>query len=137
MLRIPFVRCVHTAAKNSFAKIGIVGAALNIGQKLPGVSKGPLAIRGGGLIENVKAFNPFVDVKDFGDVSEALLNMPGSTKMPENMGNYPVFPTTMKLLSDKVLQVLEEDRICWTLGGDHSVAVGMSRLELWLSFESN
>lgn len=129
------MRSVHTVAKNAFTKIGIVGAPFNIGQKLPGVSKGPLAIRDGGLIENVKAFNHFVDIQDFGDVSEAILNIP---KMPENMGNYSVFPKTMKCLSDKVSQVLEDNRICWTLGGDHSIAVGMSRSrsKLWLSFES-
>lgn len=118
-----FVRNASTAVKNSITKVGLVGAAFNKGQKLMGVEKGPEAVRAGGLIENVKEFNQCVDIKDFGDVNEVQTKF-FDRQLPKNMSHYPYFAATMRNLSDKVKQVLDEDRMCWTIGGDHSIAVG-------------
>lgn len=108
--------------KQAISRVGIVGVPFNKGQRLNGVALGPKFIRNGGLVENIKEFNHNVDIRDFGDVQEDELKI--DEKLPENMLNYKYHSATMKQLSDKVLNVLNDDRICWNLGGDHSIAVG-------------
>lgn len=118
-----FVRNASMAAKTAITRVGLVGAAFNKGQKLLGVERGPQAVRAGGLIENVKEFNPNVDMKDFGDVTEIQTKF-FENQLPKNMAQYPYFAATMRSLSDKVQEVLNDNRMCWTIGGDHSIAVG-------------
>lgn len=104
--------------------MGIVGVPFDKGQRLSGVSLGPGVIRKGGLIEDISEFNPWVDFKDFGDVAEQRMDILSDISSPKNMRNYDFFASTMQRLSDKVLEVYRDDRMCWTLGGDHSIAVG-------------
>lgn len=108
----------------SLTKVGIIGVPFNKGQKLNGVAYGPNAIRNGGLIENIKEFNEHVNILDYGDVIESDGTLLNGENVPKNMGNFAIFADTMKRLSDKVYEVLNDGRICWTLGGDHSIAFG-------------
>lgn len=111
--------------EHSVCRVGIVGVPFNKGQRLCGVSLGPEAIRKGGLVEEIKTFNEWVDIKDYGDVIEYTADLSTTNDpLPKNMRNYATFAGTMQRVSDKVLEVYRDNRICWTLGGDHSVAVG-------------
>lgn len=47
-----------------------------------------------------------------------------ASESPKNMFNYHEVVSTMQNLSDKVLEVLKDNRMCITLGGDHSVGFG-------------
>lgn len=118
-------RCVATAVIDpSVTRVGIVGVPFNKGQSKCGVSLGPQAIRNGGLIEDITEFNQWVDIHDYGDVNEFKVESAKAESSPHNMLNYATFAPTMKRLSDKVLEVYRDNRMCWTLGGDHSIAVG-------------
>lgn len=63
----------------------------------------------------------FVDIVDYGDIK---LGEPTQLPNPPNMHNYHEVVNTMRNLSDKVFQVLSDGRLCVTLGGDHSLAIG-------------
>lgn len=64
-----------------------------------------------------------VDIKDYGDIT---LGKICDAESPKNMFNYHEVVSTMQNLSDKVLEVLKDNRMCITLGGDHSVGFGKS-----------
>lgn len=109
-------------------KIGLLGVPYNSGTATNFADKidilGPKLIRqNGGLIEEIEEFNENVDIKDFGDlpINDAQSELKLS---PKNMENYGGFMPLMKLLSEKVQEIRAENRICITLGGDHSLAVG-------------
>lgn len=46
----------------------------------------------------------------------------------QNLKNIEHVAGCCKELSDKVHQVLSDGRVCLTLGGDHSIAIGKSML---------
>lgn len=105
-------------------KVGIVGVPFKKGQRLSGVELGPDCIRKGGLVEEIKEFNHWVDIKDYGDVGERVAKIGKGLPIPSNMLNYGAFVGTMEALTEKVHEVYRDNRMCWTLGGDHSIAVG-------------
>lgn len=102
-------------------KIGIIGVPFGKGQRRNGVHLGPKAIRDAGLVQEIINFNQNVDIKDYGDVPEVDVDV---TSLPKNMQNYHTVIGTMRNLSHRVNQVLNEDRMCVTLGGDHSLGIG-------------
>lgn len=123
-------RYMTTSVHRSMTRAGIVGVPFNKGQPLGGVALGPQAIRDGGLVKDIKGFNPWIDIQDYGDVNEHSATITNTGTLPENMRNYEIFAGTMQRLSDKVLEVYRDNRMCWTLGGDHAIAVGETRVQL-------
>lgn len=119
-----------TSMQRSMERVGIVGVPFNKGQPLDGVALGPQAIRDGGLVEDLKEFNQWIDIQDYGDVNEHSAKITNTQTMPTNMRNYEIFAGTMQRLSDKVLEVYRDNRMCWTLGGDHAIAVGETEVQL-------
>lgn len=110
----------------SATKIGIVGVPYRYGTNGDyGVERAPGLLRDRHLAAKIVEFNENVDIKDFGDVvaSEPQVAS-GGPKCPDNMHNYDRFMPTMHRLSDKIGEVRRDGRICVTLGGDHSIAVG-------------
>lgn len=107
-------------------KVGLLGVPFNRGVKEPGIigtELAPKAIRNGGLVKEITGFNELVDLKDFGDLTIDSNNVKQSA--PVNMHNFNTgFQSTMQRLSDKVQEIRKEKRICITIGGDHSIAVG-------------
>lgn len=119
---------MSTTMDRSVARVGIVGVPFNKGQQKSGVSLAPQAIRKAGLVEEIKEFNQWVDIRDYGDVYERSAEIANAKLLPKNMPNYAIFAGTMQRLSDKVLEVYRDNRMCWTIGGDHSIAVGKFKL---------
>lgn len=102
-------------------RIGIIGVPFSKGQTKPGVSLGPKAIRAGGLIDEIKSISDKFDVKDFGDITyEKII----SSKPPVNMKQFDEVAGCNKSLSKKIGEILNDNRMCITLGGDHSIGVG-------------
>lgn len=64
----------------------------------------------------------WVDIVDYGDIK--LGTTPPNSITPNNMANYFEVINTMRNLSDKVFEVLSDQRLCVTLGGDHSLGIG-------------
>lgn len=62
-----------------------------------------------------------MDVKDYGDVEIPSCYEPVDV---DNMKNLPLISACNKNLSDMVSQVLKDDRVAVTIGGDHSIGVG-------------
>lgn len=102
-------------------KVGIIGVPFSKGAKVSGVQLGPKAIRDAGLVKEINDFHPDVDIKDYGDVPEVDVELP---TLPKNMPNYQTVVGTMRNLSQRVSEVLNEGRTCITLGGDHTIAIG-------------
>lgn len=105
-------------------KVGVVGIPYNRGtSKKPGTELAPNVIRQSGFIKQIKEFHPNVDIKDFGDVVVNDIHQTFET-MPKNMLNYTGLMPLMKRISEKIQEIRDEKRICITLGGDHTIAIG-------------
>ncbi|XP_076062254.1 arginase, hepatic-like [Oratosquilla oratoria] len=99
--------------------IGVVGAPFNKGQPKPGVVFGPRSIRQTNLIEHLQQQGH--DVKDYGDVemtSHGTGELVGGCRQGVEVLDYT------KQLSRAVQQTVLDKRVCLTLGGDHSIAMG-------------
>lgn len=102
-------------------KIGIIGVPFSKGQRRNGVHLGPKAIREAGLIQQIQEFNQNVDIKDYGDVPEVDVEV---AAVPKNMHQYKTVMGTMRNLSHRVSEILNDARLCITLGGDHTTGLG-------------
>lgn len=60
-------------------------------------------------------------MKDYGDVETSGLE---EKVKVANMYHLPLISACNKKLSEKVTEVLKDDRIAVTIGGDHSIGVG-------------
>jgi len=83
-----------------------------------GVGSGPEAFRKLGLIEQLRGLG--CDVKDFGDVTYEQIE--GLTV--KNMTALGHIAACQKEVSDSVIRILNEGRMCLTIGGDHSCGIG-------------
>ncbi|XP_042189055.1 arginase-1-like [Callorhinchus milii] len=116
---VVFREGVSTICKRFNHKIGIVGAPLSKGQKKEGVRKGPDAIRNAKLLEKLQVGG--LNVEDYSNLKfvEVLGDEPfKSARWPRTVG------AANQKLSQAVARVKRDDRLCVTLGGDHSLAIG-------------
>ncbi|XP_077286666.1 arginase [Arctopsyche grandis] len=113
-----FYRHFSKVVKDS-RKIGIVGVPFEKGQKKVGVSLAPKRIRDSGLISQLMDIEG-IDIKDYGDV-EAQQVPQGHV---ENMLELAHVSACTKELSKMVTTVLNDGRMCVTIGGDHSIGIG-------------
>lgn len=115
-----FVRNISLKKWKPLNKVGIVGVPFEKGQKKYGVSVAPTAMRAAGLVEHLREIDG-LDVKDYGDVEfQAADVSPGV----ENILHLPQVSACNKALSSKVSEILKDDRIAISIGGDHSIGVG-------------
>ncbi|CAB3237168.1 unnamed protein product [Arctia plantaginis] len=101
-------------------KVGVVGVPFEKGQKKYGVSVAPAALRSAGLLEALREIDD-LDVKDYGDIDTSSPELDLHVK---NMDHLSMVSNCNKRLSEQVTQVLKDDRIAVTIGGDHSIGVG-------------
>ena len=99
--------------------IGVVGAKLCLGSGKNGAQYGPDAMRKMGIIERI---GQYAGVVDFGDIaqSEAVCDAQSDPKLKylEQVAEFN------HKLSDKVHEILEQEKFSLVLGGDHSLAIG-------------
>ncbi|XP_052563992.1 arginase, hepatic [Culex pipiens pallens] len=108
--------------KINYEKIGIVGVPFEKGQRKKGVGLGPKAIREAGLIDSIQEISNKLDIRDYGDIRYEALNLQG--RLAANMKKLEHVASCTRFLSERVTQVLNEERLCLTLGGDHAIAIG-------------
>ncbi|XP_077986199.1 arginase-1-like [Glandiceps talaboti] len=99
--------------------IGVLGVPIHTGQQKQGVQNGPTAMKDAGLIEKIKELEN--EVEDYGDIVFIDIEDDppfGITKNPRNVG------AANKKISDMVSKVIQDNRMCISLGGDHSMAIG-------------
>ncbi|KAK9875152.1 hypothetical protein WA026_005943 [Henosepilachna vigintioctopunctata] len=104
-------------------KVGILGVPFSKGNGKTGAEQAPTAILEHGLLKSLTNFdaNPNLDVEDFGEVkfSSKKLKRPVS-----DIKNYAEFIGCIERVSKRVHSIIEEGRLCITIGGDHSIAAG-------------
>lgn len=101
-------------------KISLVGAPLDLGASLRGVSLGPDAIRYAGIKERLERIG--YEVIDEGNVvvkKEEAFTVPNS-----NLKNLNVVVDANKELCTKVDKAMKDGNFPLILGGDHSIAIG-------------
>jgi len=102
--------------------VSVVGAGYKGGQPKSGVEQGPKAIREAGLVSELYQLG--WEVNDIGDLS--FENVPAEEdpqsaegiKSPRQVGG------ACKKIFDSVYKHAVEGKLCLTLGGDHSLAIG-------------
>ncbi|XP_068087671.1 arginase-1 [Hyperolius riggenbachi] len=99
--------------------VGIIGAPFSKGQPRGGVEEGPIHIRRAGLLEKLEDLE--YDVKDYGDLHFA--DVPRDEPF-QNVKNPRTVGQATEKLANVVSEVKRSGRVCLTLGGDHSLAVG-------------
>ncbi|XP_056635810.1 arginase, hepatic [Diorhabda sublineata] len=103
------------------SKIGIIGVPFGKGASKTGANNGPEAIRTGGLFEQLSGFYDKSLIHDYGNIAYKVLER---HKSIPNMKEYNEMVSCNEEVSRKVEELLRDDHICLTLGGDHSIAVG-------------
>jgi arginase len=101
---------------------GIVGVPFDKGQRKSGVGLGPTFLRNAGLIEHLQEISPSHNIKDYGDIQYEANNLGG--RLTDNMSMLNHVAACNEALSTQVTQVLNDNRICLTLGGDHAIGIG-------------
>jgi len=100
--------------------VGIIGAALDLGQGRRGVDMGPSAIRYAGLEERLQSLG--FTVRDHGNVETAV---PEATSLRDERARFlPEIKATCERIAAKVVEEVDGGAIPLVLGGDHSVAIG-------------
>lgn len=101
-------------AHHSSKRIGLYGACFDQGQPHEGVGEAPTIIRQAGLIDKLKQ-KGCLDIVDFGDI-----------RLPREQGKMDQASVLKfnKAVAAQVEKILREDRVCLTIGGDHSVGMG-------------
>lgn len=61
-------------------------------------------------------------MKDYGNIEYKSKDLHG--RLADNMKDLRDFAECTKELSNQVQNIIKDNRICITLGGDHSIAVG-------------
>lgn len=106
-------------------KIGVIGVPYNRGtSKKVGTELAPNVIRQSDFIKKIHEFHENVDIKDFGDVAVNDIEQTLEST-PKNILNYAGLMPSMKRISEKIQEIRAENRICITLGGDHTIVVGL------------
>uniref|UniRef100_A0A1Y1N303 Arginase n=1 Tax=Photinus pyralis TaxID=7054 RepID=A0A1Y1N303_PHOPY len=100
-------------------EIGVIGVPFENGQRKVGVGNAPKFLRDAGLIKSLQKIHDKIDVKDYGDIVYSI-DHDISNSVP-NMLMYEHMVACTKVLSKQVTRVLNDGRICLTLGGDHSI----------------
>lgn len=103
-------------------RIGIIGVPFDKGQTKNGVSYGPDAIRNGQLLDRLHAISSSIDVRDYGNIQYTSKELHG--RLADNMKKLRDFAYCTMALSKQVQTIIRDNRVCVTLGGDHSIAVG-------------
>lgn len=111
--------CSTVVSKN----IGVIGVPFSGGQGKVGVNDGPKFLRAAGLIDDLKSISHSLNIKDYGDIK---YHIPSENwvRSVENMSKLEHVAACNQELSKTVQNILKDGRVCFTLGGDHSIAIG-------------
>jgi arginase len=100
--------------------VGVIGAALDLGQNRRGVDMGPSAIRYAGLEDRLRSLG--YEVRDLGNVETAQAE--ATTVADEHARYLPEILETCARVAALVGACVAEGCVPLVLGGDHSVALG-------------
>ena len=68
------------------------------------------------------------DIKDYGDVATSISSSENDQKVMRGARNFSTVAGFNATLSSSVADIVRSGRVCITLGGDHSVAIGYARI---------
>lgn len=101
-------------------RIGVLGAPLDLGTARRGVDMGPSAVRYSGLEERLHELG--VDVADYGNL---VVEMPERAAVRDEAVRYlPTILAACSQIAARVVDIAQEGRLPFVIGGDHSIAMG-------------
>ena len=115
------IRC-YSGSKSEDRPVGVWGACFDQGQPHPGVGSAPGLLRRAGLLETLKKLG--TRVQDHGDIARDRSDAGSVSTVGLRMKEAGEFA---KRVQTKVQHILEEDQVCVTLGGDHSIGTVCGR----------
>ncbi|XP_074600242.1 arginase [Brevipalpus obovatus] len=114
---------LQTISRSLTNKVGLIGACFDKGQHRDGTQYGPRSFRDAGLISFLNTFN--FDVKDYGDLwTQQDQNESNKSSTIGSCKNSRIVNEANVKLKNCVIKCLQDERICITLGGDHSLGLG-------------
>lgn len=105
--------------------VSILGVPTDFGANRRGVDMGPSAIRYGGLYDALDDAD--IEWTDVGNIHTPRVATSGRRDTDRTSGSPRHLEETAEVcsrLSDRVIELLEDDRTPLVLGGDHSIAIG-------------
>jgi len=111
-------RQCHTFAVGN-SNIGVIGVPFYRGQPQPGVAQAPQKLRDAGILTKLEDMG--YSIEDFGDIQfeQMLVDSPSNNvKYPRTVGS------ATKKIAEKVANIVSQDKVALSLGGDHSMTLG-------------
>lgn len=124
MMFLKIVQSVRSLSVRSMSTkdIGIIGVPFDKGAGKRGMNDGPNALRKAGLIEDLQSISDKINIKDYGNMEYELMK-PSGRKI-DNLKELGHVASCNKKLAHKIEEILNDNRMPITLGGDHSIAIG-------------
>lgn len=121
---LKIVQSVRNVSVRSMSSkdIGIIGVPFDKGAGKRGMNDGPNALRKAGLIEDLQSISKKINIKDYGNIEYELMK-PSGRKI-DNLKELGHVAACNKKLTHKIEEILNDNRMPITLGGDHSIAIG-------------
>jgi len=101
--------------------VSVIGVPLNHGQPIRGVEEGPAVIRDAGLFQKLKLDG--WDVKDRGDLTFPVIEC-SDDEVAANMKFARMVGRANQELYKEVAKHSQNNELCLSLGGDHSLGIG-------------
>jgi arginase len=112
---------IDAAAPNSFSRIAVLGAPIDMGASQRGTLMGPAALRTAGLLTLLETLG--FEIEDHGDLS--AFGVPELTDVPPNNANhYREIQRWTRALSRRGYELARSGAVPIFLGGDHTLSMG-------------
>lgn len=102
--------------------VGIIGVPFDKGAGTRGADLGPQALRHAGLLDELRHMSADMDVKDYGNIHYEVFKASG--RRINNLNHLEHVAACNEALAHKIKEIMSDNRLPVTLGGDHSLAIG-------------
>jgi arginase len=101
-------------------RFGLLGVPSSAGARTPGQEKGPAAVRGAGLLEQL--IQNGLDVRDHGDLPAFRWRPDPATRSPQNLDGVVSVATSV---AGSIERIVRDGKLPLVVGGDCTITVGV------------